>query len=65
MRGGDHSYPGLQLAAWNVIEDQLHQIFSCKLFEIGDNSNPTRWTYVISCMLSYHAHCEPIPHQYQ
>ena len=26
MRGGDHSYPGIQLAAWNVTEDKLHQI---------------------------------------
>ena len=25
MRGGDHPYPGVQLAAWNVTEDQLHR----------------------------------------
>ena len=39
------------------------QIFSCELFEISDNSNPTRWTTVISCLLTYHIHCSPIPHQ--
>ena len=27
MRGGDHSYPGVQLAAWNVTIEKLHQIF--------------------------------------
>ena len=25
MGGRDHSYPGLQLAAWNIIEENLHQ----------------------------------------
>ena len=25
MRDEDHSYPGVQLAAWNVTEDQLHR----------------------------------------
>ena len=25
MCGGDHSYPGVQLAAWNVTEEKLHQ----------------------------------------
>ena len=24
MRGEDHSYPGVQLTAWNVTEDRLH-----------------------------------------
>ena len=24
MRGGDHSYQSVQLAAWNVTEDRLH-----------------------------------------
>ena len=27
MRGRDHSYPGVQLAAWNVTEEKLHQIY--------------------------------------
>ena len=27
MRGGDHSYPGAQLAAWNVTKEKLHQIY--------------------------------------
>ena len=27
MRGGDHSYPGVQLAAWNVTIEKLHQIY--------------------------------------
>ena len=27
MRGGDHSYPGAQLAAWNVIREKIHQIY--------------------------------------
>ena len=26
MRGGDHSYPGVQLAAWNVTIEKPHQI---------------------------------------
>ena len=25
MRGGDHSYPGVRLAAWNVTEETLYQ----------------------------------------
>ena len=28
MRGGDHSYPGVQLAAWNVTTENPHQIYS-------------------------------------
>ena len=27
MRSGDHSYPGVQLASWNVTEETLHQIY--------------------------------------
>ena len=27
MRGGDHSYPGVQLAAWEVTIEKLHQIY--------------------------------------
>ena len=27
MRGGDHSYLGVQLAAWNVTIKNLHQIY--------------------------------------
>ena len=27
MRCGDHSYPGVQLAAWNVTKEKLHQIY--------------------------------------
>ena len=28
MRGGDHSYPGLQLAAWNITKsDPIKDIF--------------------------------------
>ena len=34
MRGGDHSYPYVQLPAYNITEDSLSQIFSTKLFEI-------------------------------
>ena len=25
MRGGDHFYAGVQLAAWNVTKEKLHQ----------------------------------------
>ena len=25
MRGRDHSYPGVQIGAWNVTEKKLHQ----------------------------------------
>ena len=25
MRGGEHSYPGVQLEAWDVTEKKLHQ----------------------------------------
>ena len=27
MHGGDHSYSGVQLAAWNVTKEKLHQIY--------------------------------------
>ena len=27
MRGGDHWYPGVKLAAWNVTIENLHQIY--------------------------------------
>ena len=27
MRGGDHSYPAVQLAVWNIIKEKLHQIY--------------------------------------
>ena len=27
MGGGNHSYPGVQLAVWNVTEDRLHDIY--------------------------------------
>ena len=27
MSGGDHSYPGVQLAAWKVTEDRLYHRF--------------------------------------
>ena len=27
MRGGDHSYPDVQLAAWNVTREKIHQIY--------------------------------------
>ena len=47
---------------WRPIPSQT---FSCELFEISDNSNLTRWTTVISHLLSYHVHCTPIPHQYK
>ena len=26
MRGRDNSYPGVQLAAWNITREKLHQI---------------------------------------
>ena len=26
MRGGDHSYPGVQLAAWNITKEKVPQI---------------------------------------
>ena len=35
MRGGDHSYLGVQLAVWNVTEDKLYyRHFSENVFEI-------------------------------
>ena len=40
-------------------------IFSCELFGISDNSNPTLWKTVISCLLSYRVLCAPVPHQYK
>ena len=27
MHGGDHSYLGVQLAAWNVTKEKLYQIY--------------------------------------
>ena len=27
MRGGDHSCPGVQLAAWNVFIENIHQLY--------------------------------------
>ena len=27
MHGGDHSYPGVLLAPWNVTKEKLHQIY--------------------------------------
>ena len=27
MHGGDHSYSDVQLAAWNVTKEKLHQIY--------------------------------------
>ena len=27
MRGGDYFYPGVQLTAWNVTIEKLHQIY--------------------------------------
>ena len=27
MRGGDHSYSGVQIAAWNVTIEKLHQMY--------------------------------------
>ena len=38
MRGGDHSYPGVQFAAWNVTKEK---IVSGDLFEITHNFYPT------------------------
>ena len=63
MRGGDHSYPGVQLSAWNVTKDQLLRRQFPANFEICGKSNPTRWTTVIICLLSYHVHCVPISHK--
>ena len=27
MRGGDHSYQGVELAVWNVTKENVHQIY--------------------------------------
>ena len=32
MRGGDHSYPGVQLAAWNVIIEKRHQVYFLAIY---------------------------------
>ena len=32
MRGGDHFYPGVQFAAWNVTEGKLRQIYFSATF---------------------------------
>ena len=32
MCGGDHSYPGIQLAAWNVTIEKLHQIYFIAIY---------------------------------
>ena len=35
MRGGDLFYPGVQLAAWNVTEDQFHhKYFAAKFLKL-------------------------------
>ena len=35
MRGGDHSYPGVQLAVWNVTENRLHcRYFPANFFKL-------------------------------
>ena len=55
MHGRDHSYPGLQLAAWHVTEDRLpHLYFPVNFFEISDNFNPIRGNY---CLLSCPVNC--------
>ena len=32
MRGGDHYYPGVQFAAWNVTEEKVHQRYFPAIF---------------------------------
>ena len=35
MRGGDYSYPGVQLEAWNITEDRLHRrYFPANFFKL-------------------------------
>ena len=35
MRGGCHSYPGVQIAAWNVTEDRLyHRCFLANVLKL-------------------------------
>ena len=68
---GEHAWRRLFLprcAAWSLEHywrPTSSQIFSCELFEISDNSSLAGWTTVISCLLSHHVHCVPIPHQYK
>ena len=32
MCGGDHTYSGVQLEAWNFSEEKLHRIFFCATY---------------------------------
>ena len=52
MRGGDHSDPGVQLAARNVTEEKLFLKFSSELFEISHNFYSTRRATATSNSLS-------------
>ena len=55
MRDEDHSYSGVQLAAWNVFEEKLHQgYFPVTYLTFTHNFYPTPGTAAISCLLSYH-----------
>ena len=64
MRGGDHSYPGVQLAAWNATIENLNQI--CFL-ETYVKLLATCNFYSTSGMtaISYHIYCVIIPRQYK
>ena len=65
MHGGGHSFPGVELAACNINEDRRFlQMFPANVLKLL-NSNPTRRTTVISCLLNYHFYCASIPHQYK
>ena len=67
MRGGDHSYLGVQLAAWNVTIKDLHQIY-CLATYLKLLATPilvSRGTTAISCPLSYHVYYVVIPRQYK
>ena len=67
MRGGDHSYSGVQPASSleRYYRKTSSNIFSCNLFEITHNLYSTRVTTAISCPLSYHVYCVVIPRQYK
>ena len=62
MRGGDQSYLGVQLAAWNITKDTSSKIFSCNLFEITHKFYPARGT-TTSFPLNYRVCCAVIRRQ--
>ena len=65
MRGGDLSYPGVKLTAWNIAEDGLHYRYLSMIF-LGLPIIPIHpvgqmWSAALNCDV----HCVAILHQYK